>query len=33
MTLVSRMQCIRWAAKAARPVEADVIPTFHWHSS
>ena len=27
------MLCIRWAANAARPVDCDVIPTFHWHSS
>ena len=29
----SRMLCIRWAANASRPVDCDVIPTFHWHSS
>ena len=25
------MLCIRWAANAARPVDADIILAFHWH--
>jgi len=29
----SRMLCIRWAENAAWPVDTDVIPAFHWHSS